>query len=76
MHYTTKHGGWLDLAEVVIGVLMNHGMPERVGSLEEMARLAKAWEDDRNARQRTVDWQFRTAYASVKLKHLYPQYIA
>lgn len=39
-------------------------------------RLAKAWEDDRNARLRTVDWQFKTADAWVKLKHLYPQYIA
>ena len=76
VHHTPKHGSWLDMAEVEIGVLMNHGLPKRVGSLEEMARLAKAWEDDRNARQRTVDWQFRTADARVKLKHLYPQYIA
>ena len=76
VHYTPKHGSWLDMAEVEIGVLMNHGLPKRVGSLGEMARLAKAWEDDRNARQRTVDWQFKTADARVKLKHLYPQYIA
>ena len=76
VHCTPKRGGWLDMAEVEVGVLMNHGLPKRVGSLEEMARLAKAWEDDRNARQRTVDWQFRTADARVKLKHLYPQYIA
>jgi len=76
IHYTPKHGSWLDMAEVEIGVLMNHGLPGRVGSLEEMARLAKAWEDDRNARQRTVDWQFTTADARVKLRRLYPQYIA
>lgn len=76
VHYTPKHGSWLDMAEVEIGVLMNHGLSKRVASLEEMASLAKAWEDDRNARQRTVDWQFATEDARVKLKHLYPKYIA
>lgn len=76
VHYTPKHGSWPDMAEVEIGVLMNHGLSKRVASLEEMASLAKAWEDDRNARQRTVDWQFATEDARVKLKHLYPKYIA
>lgn len=76
VHCTPKHGSWPDMAEVEIGVLMNHGLSKRVASLEEMASLAKAWEDDRNARQRTVDWQFATEDARVKLKHLYPKYIA
>lgn len=73
--YTPRHGSWLDMAEVEIGVLMNHGLPERVGSLDEMRALAKAWEDDRNARQRTVDWRFTTEDARMKLRHLYPQYV-
>ena len=54
---------------------MRHGLPERVGSVGEMAALVKAWEEDRNARQRTVDWQFTTEDARVKLKRLYPKYI-
>ena len=76
IHYTPKHGSWLNMAEIEIGVLMNHGLPKRLESLEEMSRLAKAWEDDRNAKQRTVDWQFKTADARTKLKRLYLQYIA
>lgn len=75
VHHTPRHGSWLDMAEVEIGVLVRHGLPERVGSVEEMAALVKAWEEDRNARQRTVDWQFTTEDARVKLKRLYPKYI-
>ena len=75
VHRTPKHGSWLDMAEVEIGVLMNHGLPKRVAGLDEMARLVRAWEDDRNARQRTVDWQFTTEGARVKLKRLYPKII-
>lgn len=75
VHYTPKHGSWLDMAEVEIGVLMNHGLPKRVAGFDEMARLVRAWEDDRNERQKTVDWQFTTEDARVKLKHLYPKII-
>lgn len=75
VHYTPKHGSWLDMAEVEIGVLMSHGLPRRVGGFGEMVRLVRAWEDDRNARQKTVDWQFTTDDARVKLKRLYPKII-
>ncbi|MFH1360700.1 MAG: IS630 family transposase, partial [Candidatus Omnitrophota bacterium] len=33
----------------------------------------KCWERDRNARQKSVDWQFTTDDARIKLKRLYPQ---
>lgn len=73
VHHTPKHGSWLDMAEVEIGVLMRSGLPARVGSLEEMEALCAAWERDRNERARTVDWQFTTSDARVKLKSLYPK---
>lgn len=57
--------------EAEIGVLMGHRLPRRMVGLEEMTRLAKAWKDDRNARQHTVDWQFTTEDAWVKPKHHY-----
>ena len=63
------------MAEVEIGVLMNHGLPARVAGIDEMESLVRSWEKDRNARQRTVDWQFTNADARVKLKHLYPKII-
>ena len=73
VHYTPKHGSWLDMAEIEIGVLMRSGLPERVASIGEMERLVAAWESDRNERARTVDWQFTTKDARVKLKRLYPK---
>lgn len=75
VHHTPRHGSWLDMAEVEIGVLTRHGLPGRVGSVEELRGRVGAWERDRNARQRTVDWQFTTEEARVKLKRLYPKYI-
>lgn len=73
VHYTPRHGSWLDMAEIEIGVLMRHGLPARVGDYETFCDLCKAWEDDRNARGGGVDWQFTNADARVKLKHLYPK---
>lgn len=71
--YTPKHGSWLDMAEVEIGCLMRHGLPARVGSFEEMGRLAAAWEADRNARARTVKRGFAVDDAREKLVRLHPK---
>jgi len=72
VHYTPKHGSWLDMAEIEIGCLMRHGLPARVAGFDEMARLTKAWEDDRNERARTVNWKFTVGDARDKLAKLYP----
>lgn len=76
IHYTPKHGSWLDMAEIEIGVLMRHGLPGRVASAEEMERRVRAWELERNESCRTVDWQFTTQDARVRLKSLYPKFDA
>lgn len=73
VHCTPKHGSWLDMAEIEIGVLMRHGLPERIGSFEEMEERVREWEFERNRRCATVDWQFTTADARIKLKRLYPK---
>ena len=73
IHFTPRHGSWLDMAEIEIGVLMRHGLPARVPDYDTFCRLCKAWEDDRNARGGGVDWQFTNADARVRLKHLYPK---
>lgn len=52
--HTPRHGSWLDMAEIEIGCLMRHGLPARVADIDEMERLTRAWEDDRNARARTA----------------------
>jgi hypothetical protein len=73
IHYTPKHGSWLNLAECELSILTRHCLRNRTPSLRALARKVTAWAQDRNARQRGVDWQFTTPDARIKLKRLYPQ---
>lgn len=71
-HYTPRHGSWLNMAEIELAALGKQCLGQRIGSREELAREAAAWQEERNARQVEVHWQFTTANARVKLRRLYP----
>jgi hypothetical protein len=73
IHYTPKHGSWLNVAEIELSVYKRQCLPERVPSLEEMRALTRAWNEDRNSKQTKVDWQFFSDDARIKLKRLYPK---
>ena len=73
IHYTPKHGSWLDMAEIELSVLTKQCLGRRISDIEILQRETKAWADRRNASQTGIDWQFTTADARIKLKHLYPQ---
>ena len=73
VHHAPKHGSRPGMAETGIGCLMRHGLPARVGSLDETGRLTAAWEADRNARARTVEWRLAVDDARERLAHLYPK---
>jgi hypothetical protein len=70
--HTPKHGSWLNVAEIEIGLLKRLGIAERVGSREELENQTQSYQKKRNAKQVKIDWQFTTADARVKLKRLYP----
>lgn len=72
IHYTQKHGSWLNIAEIELSVLKRQCLPERIPDIELMRKKIKAWNDERNAKQKKVTWQFTTKDARVKLKRLYP----
>jgi len=72
IHYTPKHGSWLNMAEIEIGILSRQCLSKYIESKERMIAEVAAWERQRNEANATVDWQFRTADARVKLKRLYP----
>jgi hypothetical protein len=72
IHYTPKHGSWLNMAEVEFSVLSRQCLDRRIGTQKLLAREVSAWNQDRNASATTVDWQFTTAEARIKLKRLYP----
>lgn len=72
IHYTPKHASWLNIAEIELSVLARQGLAHNVATIEELCRQVQNWQDQRNQRVGTVNWQFRTADARVKLKRLYP----
>ena len=72
IHYTPKHGSWLNIAECELSVLTRHCLRDRTPSMLSLIRKVNPWAKERNSRQSGVDWQFSTADARIKLKKLYP----
>lgn len=71
-HYTPKHGSWLNMAEIELGVLIRQCLSRRIPDKSALEKEVRAWQKDRNAKVVKVDWRFTTADARIKLKHLYP----
>ena len=74
IHYTPKHGSWLNIAEIELRVLSSQCLDRRIADRDELDREVTAWEEDRNDSIVGVDWQFTTDDARIKLRRLYPQY--
>ena len=73
LHYTPKHGSWLNVAEIELSVLQRQCLDRRIPDQDTMQSEIVAWEGARNNRPSKIDWQFRTSDARIKLKHLYPK---
>jgi hypothetical protein len=71
LHYTPKHGNWLNVAEIELSVLLRQCLNRRIPDQDTMRSEIIAWESARNNRLSKIDWQFRTSDARIKLKHLY-----
>jgi hypothetical protein len=74
IHYTPKHGSWLNMAETELSVLSRQCLDRRLDNRDLMAREIAAWQNTRNTTQARIDWQFQTADARIKLKRLYPSF--
>ena len=72
IHYTPKHGSWLNMAEIELGVLSRQCLNRRIADQEKLSTEVAAWEARRNAADSKVDWRFTTDDARIKLKRLYP----
>lgn len=72
-HYTPKHCSWLDIAEIELNVMTRQCLSRRIESIDKLRSELAAWEQDRNNRQATVNWQFKTKDARIKLVSLYPE---
>ncbi len=73
-HYTPKHGSWLNMAEIELSVLSRQALAERMDNQDTLIQAIQAWQETRNAAHATVDWQFTTQDARIKLKRLYPSF--
>ena len=72
IHYTPKHGSWLNMAEIELGVLARQCLARRIPDQDALQRETRTWQDQRNQDTIKVDWRFTTADARIKLKSLYP----
>lgn len=72
IHYTPKHGSWLNIAEIELAVLERQCLEERIPDLESMRACVEPWVQERNQAKVKADWQFNTEDARIKLKKLYP----
>jgi DDE superfamily endonuclease len=73
LHYTPKHGSWLNIAEIELSRLTRQCLGRRIDDLDLLNTELAAWQAATNDDQRQVDWQFTATDARIKLRHLYPQ---
>ena len=73
IHYTPKHGSWLNMAEIGISVMNRQCLKRRIPDMKTMAAQIHAWVDARNEQKQGILWQFSTQDARIKLRRLYPK---
>ncbi len=72
LHYTPKHGSWLNMAEIELSVLSRQCLDRRIENKAKLIGEVTSWEAGRNADATPVDWRFTTRDARIKLKRLSP----
>jgi len=73
IHYTPKHGSWLNIAEIELSAMTLQCLNRKISTIDDLQTQLSAWEVQRNLMQKHVVWHFTTLDARVKLKHLYPK---
>lgn len=72
VHYTPKHGSWLDIAEIAINIMTRECLGRRIPDIDILRKELRSWNDDYNSDTSPVNWQFKTSDLRIKLKKLYP----
>ena len=72
IHYTPKHGSWLNMAEIELSVLSRQCLNRRVPDFESLQGEVAAWQERREGKGANIDWRFSAEDARIKLKRLYP----
>lgn len=72
LHYTPKHGSWLNMAEIELSVLGRQCLDRRLPDVATLETEVTTWQERRTAKGEPINWRFTTADARIKLKRLYP----
>ncbi|MBQ9221991.1 transposase, partial [Succinivibrio sp.] len=72
IHYTPKHGSWLDIAEIGINIMTRECLNRRIPDIETLRAELKAWNEAYNSAPTEINWQFSNETSRIKLKSLYP----
>jgi hypothetical protein len=73
IHYTPKHGSWLNIAEIEFSALKIQCLDRRIANMSLLRSEVAVWEKNRNNISKIIDWHFTTSDARIKLKQLYPK---
>ena len=73
IHYTPKHGSWLNMAENELSSLTRQCLSRRIGTIEQMRTEVAAWDQARNRDAVKINWRFSVDQARIKLRRVYPQ---
>lgn len=70
VHYTPKHGSWLDQAEIEVSIFSRQCLGKRrIGSLRELRAETAAWRRRVDRQRLTIDWKFTVADARRKFRY-------
>lgn len=72
IHYTPKHGSWLNMAESELSILSRQCLNQRIPDIEEVRKEVSAWQNERNQAKTRMNWRFTTEDARIRLSRLYP----
>lgn len=72
IHYTPKHGSWLNVAECELSHLTRQCLKRCIPNMQTLKKEIDKWNTDRNNQAKSMNWQFTIQNARIKLKNLYP----
>jgi hypothetical protein len=72
VHFTPKHGSWLNMADIELSALASQCLNRRIDTIAKLRKEIRAWQQDRNRNKKTIKWQFTTTDARIQLHSLYP----
>lgn len=75
IHYTPKHGSWLNMCEIELNVMTRQCLSRRIDNIDTLQNELAAWETKRNSETAKISWHFRIKDSREKLISLYPKFL-